>query len=46
MTPKTNNPHRERIFTADVICAWLLAAAMMAALAFMGYGNTSLPFTS
>ena len=45
MTTKTKNPHAERIFTADVICAWLLAAAMMGALALLGYGNVSLPFT-
>ncbi len=44
MTTKTNNPHQERILTADVICAWLLAGAMMGALALWGYGNGSLPF--
>ncbi len=46
MTTKTTNPHQERIFTADVVCAWLLAAAMMGALALWGYGNGSLPFPS
>lgn len=44
MTTKTNNPHQDRIFTADVICAWLIAALMMGALALLGYGNVSLPF--
>ncbi len=46
MTTKTTNPHRERILTADVICAWVIAALMMGALALLGYGNGSLPFPS
>lgn len=44
MTTNTPNPHKERILTADVICAWLIAAVMMGALALLGYGNGSLPF--
>lgn len=44
MTTKTKNPHQERIFTPDVICAWVIAAAMMGALALLGYGNGAFPF--
>ncbi|MEM8687346.1 MAG: hypothetical protein AAGF81_08455 [Pseudomonadota bacterium] len=44
MTSKMKTPKRDRIFTPDVICAWLIAFAMLGGLALMGYGNGSLPF--
>lgn len=44
MTSETKSPKRDRILTADVICAWLIAFAMLGGLALLGTGNGSLPF--
>ena len=41
MVTKQDRSKQDPIITVDVVCAWLIAAALVGSLAVMGYGDAS-----